>query len=263
MKRIGCLCLAAAVLLSVTACGGSASSVSSSVPEVSSSSAETAEVSAADFYDAFDEIIQDGEYGMHAKGITDNAKKFIADHDELFSQNKPLSGDDLGLLQENMDLRSVIKNQEKAGNALFNETGMVAMIQEHSLGEDEEFTMGIIDCYNQPVGGQYCVFAYKGTVDALAGDDVSFTALPLCAGEVEQADGSTRTCVYSLYWLYQYGKAGCRGEQWNLCFYGKPECCIGKQRECYGYPGSVPVRLAGFFLWPDHLWRSGGLPFGE
>ena len=48
MKRIGCLCLAAAVLLSVTACGGSgASSVSSSVPEVSSSSAETAEVSAA------------------------------------------------------------------------------------------------------------------------------------------------------------------------------------------------------------------------
>ena len=130
MKRIGCLCLAAAVLLSVTACGGSASSVSSSVPEVSSSSAETAEVSAVDFYDAFDEIIQDGEYGMHAKGITDNAKKFIADHDELFSQNKPLSGDDLGLLQENMDLRSVIKNQEKAGNALFNETGMVAMIQE-------------------------------------------------------------------------------------------------------------------------------------
>lgn len=95
-----------------------------------------------------------------------------------------------------MDLRSVIKNQEKAGNALFNETGMVAMIQERSLGEDEEFTMGIIDCYNQPVGGQYCVFAYKGTVDALAGDDVSFTALPLCAGEVEQADGSTRTCVY-------------------------------------------------------------------
>lgn len=87
MKRIGCLCLAAAVLLSVTACGGSASSVSSSVPEVSSSSAETAEVSAVDFYDAFDEIIQDGEYGMHAKGITDNAKKFIADHDELFSQN--------------------------------------------------------------------------------------------------------------------------------------------------------------------------------
>ena len=159
MKRIGCLCLAAAVLLSVTACGGSASSVSSSVPEVSSSSAETAEVSAVDFYDAFDEIIQDGEYGMHAKGITDNAKKFIADHDELFSQNKPLSGDDLGLLQENMDLRSVIKNQEKAGNALFNETGMVAMIQERSLGEDEEFTMGIIDCYNQPVGGQYCVFA--------------------------------------------------------------------------------------------------------
>lgn len=75
MKRIGCLCLAAAVLLSVTACGGSASSVSSSVPEVSSSSAETAEVSAVDFYDAFDEIIQDGEYGMHAKGITDNAKK--------------------------------------------------------------------------------------------------------------------------------------------------------------------------------------------
>ena len=196
MKRIGCLCLAAAVLLSVTACGGSASSVSSSVPEVSSSSAETAEVSAVDFYDAFDEIIQDGEYGMHAKGITDNAKKFIADHDELFSQNKPLSGDDLGLLQENMDLRSVIKNQEKAGNALFNETGMVAMIQERSLGEDEEFTMGIIDCYNQPVGGQYCVFAYKGTVDALAGDDVSFTALPLCSGEVEQADGSTRTCVY-------------------------------------------------------------------
>lgn len=49
MKRIGCLCLAAAVLLSVTACGGSASSVSSSVPEVSSSSAETAEVSAVDF----------------------------------------------------------------------------------------------------------------------------------------------------------------------------------------------------------------------
>ena len=133
MKRIGCLCLAAAVLLSVTACGGSASSVSSSVPEVSSSSAETAEVSAVDFYDAFDEIIQDGEYGMHAKGITDNAKKFIADHDELFSQNKPLSGDDLGLLQENMDLRSVIKNQEKAGNALFNETGMVATVYKGNI----------------------------------------------------------------------------------------------------------------------------------
>ena len=254
MKRIGCLCLAAAVLLSVTACGGSASSVSSSVPEVSSSSAETAEVSAVDFYDAFDEIIQDGEYGMHAKGITDNAKKFIADHDELFSQNKPLSGDDLGLLQENMDLRSVIKNQEKAGNALFNETGMVAMIQERSLGEDEEFTMGIIDCYNQPVGGQYCVFAYKGTVDALAGDDVSFTALPLCAGEVEQADGSTQTCVY----------IGCINmEKLDAAESNGTSASMENQSAASGSSVSVPVRLAGFFLWPDHLWRSGGLPFGE
>lgn len=197
MKRIGCLCLAAAILFSVTACGGSdAASESSSVPEVSSSSAETAEISAIDFYDAADEVIQDGEYGMHTQGITENAKRFIADHDELFSSNKPLSGDDLGLLQENVDLRSVIKNQEKAGNALFNETGMISMIQERSLGENEEFTMGILNCYNQPVGGQHCVFIYKGTVDALAGDDVSFTALPLCIGDVEMADGSMQGCVY-------------------------------------------------------------------
>ena len=100
MKRGFSIFLAAAMLLSMTACGGSANSAVSA----ESASAVVESTAAAntgvmyDFYRNVGENLKNGEVDGYDGYFTDSAMTFLAENDALFEKNEWLPDEEVCLL---------------------------------------------------------------------------------------------------------------------------------------------------------------------
>ena len=199
MKRVFSMILAAAVMLSVTACGGSTGSAAS---ESVSSSVETESTAAADtglmysFYTSIGESLKNGDVDGFDGHFTDTAMAFLAEHDDLFEKNEPLSDADSSYLADAFDLRDVEKNPELHTSELFYGTGVITDIQEEMLDDNTCATEGIILYNGQSSTAEYCYFMCSGSVPLYTGDEVEFVALPLGVGNVDLTDNTMQRCVY-------------------------------------------------------------------
>lgn len=199
MKRVFSFFLAAAVMLTLSACGGSADravseSESPSVKAESPAASETGLMYR--FYSNIGENLKNGDVDGFDGHFTDTAMAFLAEHDALFEKNEPLSDEDSSKLADTFDLRDVEKNPDLHTSQLFYGTGIITDIQEEMLDDNTCATQGIILYDGQSNTAEYCYFMCSGSVPLYTGDEVEFVALPLGVGNVDLTDNTKQRCVY-------------------------------------------------------------------
>ena len=121
MKRGFSIFLAAAMLLSMTACGGNANSAVSSESAsavVESTAAEDTGVM-YDFYRNVGENLKNGEVDGYDGYFTDSAMTFLAENDALFEKNEWLPDEEVNKIDAEFDLRDVLKNPDRYTSQLF------------------------------------------------------------------------------------------------------------------------------------------------
>lgn len=190
MKRGFSIFLAAAMLLSMTACGGSANSAVSA----ESASAVVESTAAAntgvmyDFYRNVGENLKNGEVDGYDGYFTDSAMTFLAENDALFEKNEWLPDEEVNKIDAEFDLRDVLKNPDRYTSQLFYGGGIIADIREETLDDGTYVTEGLILC-NGISSEEYCYFICSGSVPLYAGDNAVFVGLPLGVGNVDLSDG--------------------------------------------------------------------------
>lgn len=197
MKRGFSIFLAAAMLLSMTACGGSANSAGSS----ESASAVVESTAAADtsvmydFYRNVGENLKNGEVDGYDGYFTDSAMTFLAENDALFEKNEWLPDEEVNKIDAEFDLRDVLKNPDRYTSQLFYGGGIIADIREETLDDGTYVTEGLILC-NGISSEEYCYFICSGSVPLYAGDNAVFVGLPLGVGNVDLTNNTKQRCVY-------------------------------------------------------------------
>ena len=197
MKRGFSIFLAAAMLLSMTACGGSANSAGSS----ESASAVVESTAAAntgvmyDFYRNVGENLKNGEVDGYDGYFTDSAMTFLAENDALFEKNEWLPDEEVNKIDAEFDLRDVLKNPDRYTSQLFYGGGIIADIREETLEDGTYVTEGLILC-NGISSEEYCYFICSGSVPLYAGDNAVFVGLPLGVGNVDLTNNTKQRCVY-------------------------------------------------------------------
>lgn len=197
MKRGFSIFLAAAMLLSMTACGGSANSAVSA----ESASAVVESTAAAntgvmyDFYRNVGENLKNGEVDGYDGYFTDSAMTFLAENDALFEKNEWLPDEEVNKIDAEFDLRDVLKNPDRYTSQLFYGGGIIADIREETLDDGTYVTEGLILC-NGISSEEYCYFICSGSVPLYAGDNAVFVGLPLGVGNVDLTNNTKQRCVY-------------------------------------------------------------------
>lgn len=197
MKRGFSIFLAAAMLLSMTACGGSANSAVSS--ESASSIVESTAAADTgvmyDFYRNVGENLKNGEVDGYDGYFTDSAMTFLAENDALFEKNEWLSDEEVSKIDAEFDLRDVLKNPDRYTSQLFYGGGTIADIREETLDDGTYVTEGLILC-NGISSEEYCYFICSGSISLYAGDNAVFVGLPLGVGNVDLTNNTKQRCVY-------------------------------------------------------------------
>lgn len=148
------------------------------------SNEKSIDITALEFYST----LQDNE--MIPYKLNSKAKKFLADHNDLFPTKKEI---DDGLFDADLDYKHISKNESLYGNKMMIlPTATVVQIQEEDLGNSVILTdINMVD--ND--GHQYYVL-YRGTLKDIFEDDVvEVFGLPLGNSSFTNTDGGETLVV--------------------------------------------------------------------